>query len=256
MTLDNTRRPYQTRRIATKRSVDKPCPRFTTTGACNRGLTCPYQHDPNKIAICWPFLHGTCPHTADTCALSHESTPNRTPLCVHFANNGRCTRVNCPFPHVHVGARTGVCREFAVLGYCERGLDCDKQHVRECPDFAERGDCPNKKCKLPHVIRANRRRQPAASSAAQAPIKVDDKTEATAESVGSTLTDGLQTSAPSVSAEEAQLGDEYISLTFHESESEEEDSDEEEDEGDDDDDGKNEEEGEGPTTSGDDDDAL
>ncbi|KAI0311749.1 hypothetical protein OF83DRAFT_1068297 [Amylostereum chailletii] len=239
MTLANNRRPYHPRR-ASKKSIDKPCPRFTTTGACTRGLTCPYKHDSSKIAICWPFLQGTCPHSADTCALSHDPTPERTPLCVHFANNGRCTRVGCPFPHVHTGARSGVCRDFAVLGFCETGLNCERQHVRECPDFAERGECPNKRCKLPHVIRANRHR-------------VQVSTASTSTSTGTSLdapasgpavqTESSQPAASSVSAIDARLGDEYISLTFVESESEEEEEEEGEEEGEEE---ENEEEGQDP----------
>ncbi|KAJ7117613.1 hypothetical protein C8R44DRAFT_791126 [Mycena epipterygia] len=229
MTLTNSRRPYQSRRLANKRLKysDKPCPRFTTTGTCSRGLTCLYQHDPAKIAICWNFLQGNCSNTAETCNLSHDPTPERTPLCLHFLNKGRCTRAACPFPHVNVGARQGVCRDFAVLGYCERGLDCDKQHVRECPDFAERGACATKGCKLPHVIRANRNRKPAtvAASSTVAPTATE---AATAPSLS-----GVADS--SVTAEDAQLGDEFISLTFNESESSE-------DEDDDDESGEEEEE--------------
>ncbi|KZT65772.1 hypothetical protein DAEQUDRAFT_731071 [Daedalea quercina L-15889] len=234
MTLNNTKRPYQSRRMSNRRKyLNKPCPRFTTTGACNRGLTCMYQHDPSKIAICWNFLQGSCPNTAETCPLSHDPTPERTPLCVHFANNGRCTRPNCPFPHVRVGQREGVCRDFAVLGYCEKGLDCDKQHVRECPDFAEKGACTTKGCKLPHVIRANRARktvQPtvisqrtdnAVASAGQS------SAAASASSVEPGAGSDVSSSHP-VTAEDAQLGDEFISLTFHESESEDDDEDESE----------------------------
>jgi hypothetical protein len=169
-----------------------------------------YQHDPSKIAICWNFLQGNCPKTAETCALSHDPTPERTPLCLHFLNKGRCTRERCPFPHVNVGARQGVCRDFAVLGYCERGLDCDKQHVRECPDFAEKGTCSTKGCKLPHVIRANRNR------------KVVEPTTA----VTTTTETPPSEDEGRVTAETGQLGDEYISLTFNESD----DSDSEEDE--------------------------
>ncbi|KAF9561213.1 hypothetical protein CPC08DRAFT_439709 [Agrocybe pediades] len=223
MTLNNTRRPYpyvvfflhfltlmmsadrSSRKAANKRInkyVDKPCPRFTTTGACSRGLTCMYQHDPAKIAICWNFLQDNCSKTAETCNLSHEPTPERTPLCVHFLNNGRCTREKCPFPHVNVGQREGICRDFAVLGYCERGLECDRQHVRECPDFAENGTCSTKGCKLPHVIRANRNRKLAAPAV----------------------------SAPASTAEDGQLGDEFISLTFKESDSEEDDEEDNEEE--------------------------
>jgi hypothetical protein len=188
-----------------------------------------YQHDPSKIAICWNFLQDHCPNSAETCNLSHEPTPQRTPLCLHFLNKGRCTREKCPFPHVNVGQRFGVCRDFAVLGYCERGLDCDRQHVRECPDFAEKGNCGTKGCKLPHVIRANRNRKVAGVSLSTEKMDADAATVAGSDSIVLTAEDG-------------QLGDEYISLTFKESDSEDEeesesvesDMDEEDDDDDDD----------------------
>jgi hypothetical protein len=194
-----------------------------SVGSCNRGLTCPYQHDPSKIAICWKFLQGTCAKTAETCELSHDPTPERTPLCVHFNNQGRCTRSGCPFPHVRVGVRPGVCRDFAVLGFCGQGLDCAHAHVRECPDFAERGECTTKGCKLPHVIRANRNRKPVsalgisvAAGAAGAPANSGSASAAPEEAPA-----GLSEPQPTV--EDAQIGDEYISLTFHESEESEDD---------------------------------
>ncbi|EPQ56350.1 hypothetical protein GLOTRDRAFT_39633, partial [Gloeophyllum trabeum ATCC 11539] len=260
MTLNNNVRPYQARRAAKQRKYsDKPCPRFTTTGTCSRGLTCMYQHDPDKIAICWPFLQGTCPNTAETCNLSHDPSPQRVPVCMHFANNGRCTRENCPFPHVRLGPRQGVCRDFAVLGYCEKGLDCEKNHVRECPDFAEKGVCETKGCKLPHVIRANRsRKAPAASGAGSSSVtsstQVADQTSASASKGNSGSSSETNTASaahpPPVSVEDAQIGDEYISLTFHESDESEDasDSDEEEDDHDgDDDDVEDEKEGKDPT---------
>jgi hypothetical protein len=206
-------------------------------GSCNRGLTCAYKHDPVKIAICWPYLQNNCPHSAETCSLSHDSNPHRTPLCVHFANAGRCTRANCLYPHVHVGRREGVCRDFAVLGYCEAGIDCPKQHVRECPDFAESGVCPNKFCKLPHVIRANRTRKPTTS--APAPAVVPAASVPTADNLDSDV------ARPALTVEDSQLGDEYISLTFNESE-------EDEDSSDDDDDDEEEEEGDSSSPSDDD----
>ncbi|KAK0202675.1 hypothetical protein DFS33DRAFT_1342117 [Desarmillaria ectypa] len=252
MTLTNSRRPYQIRKPAQKRMkyIDKPCPRFSTTGVlpliltkthrspitsvyvhhdfsytgvCSRGLTCMYNHDPDKVAICWNFLQGNCSNTA--CLLSHEPTPERTPLCLHFANKGRCNRENCPFPHVHVGARQGVCRDFAVLGYCETGLDCDKQHVRECPDFAEKGTCTTKGCKLPHVIRANRNKKPVTSSTGNpASLIYSNPTSST--------TPGSRSNGNSLekySSADGQLGDEYISLTFIESDEDDEEEEEEED---------------------------
>ncbi|KAJ3721330.1 hypothetical protein DFJ43DRAFT_1042359 [Lentinula guzmanii] len=243
MTLTNGRRPYQsvcllapntgyqltfirTRRASKQMKYsDKQCPRFSTTGSCSHGLTCMYQHDPSKIAICWNFLQDNCPNTADTCNLSHDPIPERTPLCLHFLNKGRCTRPNCLFPHVNVGARHGICRDFAVLGYCGKGLDCDKQHVRECPDFAEKGACSTKGCKLPHVIRANRNRKPAQISVLPSGLSSSIVEAGSVDAQG-------ESRMQHVSADDAQLGDEYISLTFNESESEE--SDDEEDEEDED----------------------
>ncbi|KAF5383611.1 hypothetical protein D9615_003726 [Tricholomella constricta] len=209
---------------------------FYSPGACSRGLTCLYQHDPSKIAICWNFLQGNCTNTMDTCNLSHDPTPERTPLCLHFLNKGRCTRDKCPFPHVNVGARQGVCRDFAVLGYCARGLDCDKQHVRECPDFAEKGICGTKGCKLPHVIRANRTRKPTAK-----PVEVSDPMASGSSAAGSVSaeTDTFeQQQAAHITTNDAQLGDEYISLTFNESESESSDEENEEEEDDEDEEGE------------------
>lgn len=194
--------------------------RIFPSGVCTRGRVCPYKHDPSKIAICWPFLQGSCPNTAENCSLSHDPTPERTPLCVHFANNGRCKNGDsCLFPHVHVGVRNGVCRDFAVLGYCEKGLDCDKQHVRECPDFAERGTCPDRKCKLPHVIRANRRRETAHPVIEKAKLTEGTVTPSVVTQASSASDDSTTDLVPS--AEEGNIGDEYISLTFHESDEDE-----------------------------------
>jgi hypothetical protein len=124
-----------------------------------------------------------------------------------------------------------VCRDFAVLGYCDKGLDCDKQHVRECPDFAEKGSCMTKGCKLPHVIRANRNRRqvtPPATATATAtknteavPTTGSSRSSEQAGAASSGTAD--QVSAPQpASPEAAQVGDDFISLTFIESESESE----------------------------------
>lgn len=159
---------------------------------------------------------------------------------MHFANNGRCTRENCPFPHVRVAARDGICRDFAVLGYCAKGLECDKQHVRECPDFAEKGACLTRGCKLPHVIRANRQRKsnvspvdPPANLTSNAGSASALLLANTDDSIASGLTD-TDSGPQALTAQDATLGDEYISLTFNESYSSEEDTDEDEDEEDED----------------------
>jgi hypothetical protein len=142
-----------------------------------------------------------------------------------------------------------------VLGYCDRGVECSQQHVRECPDFAERGACGNKRCKLPHVIRANRVRKKASSPSGAAPANFrfnigndgDSLDLATAPTADSGSPPG---SLQQLSVENARLGDEYISLTFNESESEEQsddDGDEEDDSGEDEqDDGEGAEKGTDP----------
>ncbi|KAF7370309.1 Zinc finger CCCH domain-containing protein 3 [Mycena sanguinolenta] len=220
MTLTNSRRPYTSSRAPKRPKSDKPCPRFSTTGTCTRGLTCPYTHDPATTAICWPFLSGTCPLPAAQCALSHDPTPERTPLCTHFLAGGTgCTRPSCPFPHVNVGPRTGVCRAFAVLGFCAQGLECPHSHVRECPDFAESGTCTRKGCKLPHVIRA--------AGARKLPSKESGKTTAISEKEkGKDKIDGKK-EEKKVPEADAEMGDEFISLTFNESSEEDEESDDE-----------------------------
>jgi len=206
------------------RKVDKQCPFFTKTGTCSRGKKCPYQHDPDKVAICPRFLHDDCPFTAESCQLSHDPTPNRTPLCIHFANSGRCKNGDkCVYPHFKLAPRTGVCKDFAVLGYCEKGIDCEKQHLKECPGFAENGVCNIKKCKLPHVIRANASRQKKVEKATVTTTSKEDKPAR----FGISFT----TMAPEVTpAVDSSTGNEsigredaeYIPLTFEESDDESE----------------------------------
>lgn len=147
---------------------------------------------------------------------------------------------------MNVGARQGVCRDFAVLGYCDKGLDCDKQHVRECPDFAEKGICSTKGCKLPHVIRANRNRKPAPIALTTAPTdSPPSQLTVGSVSLGTNNDSSLEQQPPQslVTVDQAQLGDEYISLTFNESESSEEgtEDEDEEDEDEDEDDSEGEE---------------
>lgn len=203
-----------------KAKLDKQCPFFSRTGLCNRGKSCRYQHDPEKVAICPRFLTGDCPSSAENCLLSHSPTLNRVPPCVHFQNNGRCKNGDkCVYPHVRVGVKHSVCRDFAVLGYCEKGIDCEEAHVRECPDFAETGTCKNPRCKLPHVIRANRKK----AVAPDPPKAVDSSTS------NETSTDSQQLPVNGVDFT-FEGGDEYIPLTFVESDEEEEDGEGEESE--------------------------
>ncbi|GAA5999074.1 uncharacterized protein JCM10292_003307 [Rhodotorula paludigena] len=135
----------------TKPKSDKLCRFFQRTGQCSRAHTCPYVHDSAKIAICPAFLRSSCPRTPSTCALSHTPNAHRSPHCVHFPS---CARgAACPYAHVVVSAHAPVCRDFVELGWCDRGDECDKRHVRECWRFAETGRCDVKGCREPHVLR-------------------------------------------------------------------------------------------------------
>ncbi|KAF2096928.1 hypothetical protein NA57DRAFT_78517 [Rhizodiscina lignyota] len=148
------------------------CPVFTTTGSCLNGPNCRFTHDPNKVAICKDFLaKGSCPH-GDNCDLSHDPTPNRVPACIHFLR-GNCTNDDCRYAHVKVNPGAPVCRQFATLGYCEKGVACDERHVKECPDYANKGACHKKSCQLPHVDRAGQLRK---AASAQVSEGNDDRT--------------------------------------------------------------------------------
>ena len=63
---------------------------------------------------------------------------------------------------MHVNPAALVCRDFALLGYCERGALCNERHAHECPDYANNGACGNKNCHLPHIDRAGQIRKHAA----------------------------------------------------------------------------------------------
>lgn len=152
----------------TKRSVNKPCRFFTSTGAspaigaahepgqCRSGLTCPYTHDPDKVAACPKWLRNRCPLKASACPLSHVADPRRMPHCTHYP---RCNKPagSCPYPHVHVAPSAPVCADFGRTGWCELGTACPNRHVRECPEFGETGTCKTAGCRLPHIIRRRAR---------------------------------------------------------------------------------------------------
>ncbi|KAK9241179.1 hypothetical protein V1525DRAFT_392353 [Lipomyces kononenkoae] len=141
-----------------RKSIDEPCRYFTMTGKCGRGLSCPYNHDPNHVALCPLYLHNKCQNPS--CDLSHTPSPHNSPLCVHF-QRGHCSNPNCKYTHMTVAPDAKVCRDFALKLYCDAGDKCTGRHVFECPDFEESGTCPRgeKRCKLMHVFRAGKNKQ-------------------------------------------------------------------------------------------------
>lgn len=161
------------------KNVDIACPYFTrsgkvsaysgmgklTVGTCERGLSCPFRHNPDEVAICKFYLKDSC--TRPNCPLSHKPSAHNTPLCVHYLK-GNCTNANCKYTHMDVDTNARVCRDLAYLGYCALGDKCTKRHVFECPDFEEFGKCARKNCRLKHVLRANDTHQ-----TGQGPVNLD-----------------------------------------------------------------------------------
>ncbi|CCJ31194.1 unnamed protein product, partial [Pneumocystis jirovecii] len=139
------------------KKIEKHCQYYTRLGKCVQGKSCPYKHDPNHVAICPLFMKGKC-QNKNSCDLSHEPTPHRVSACLHFLR-GRCSNTNCLYAHVRVNPSAPVCRAFAIDGYCEKGIECREKHLRECPDFSEKGTCLIKNCRLPHIERAARKRK-------------------------------------------------------------------------------------------------
>ena len=149
-------------------------------GSCIKGPQCRFVHDPSKTAICKSFLKGSCP-SGESCDLSHDSTPERSPACLHFLR-GNCSNANCLYTHVRASPTAPVCRAFGVYGYCEKGAQCKDRHVFECPDFSNTGKCATKGCKLLHrekasVLRKNANRGEASADDNSSDLSSDDDDE-------------------------------------------------------------------------------
>ncbi|XP_053571400.1 zinc finger CCCH domain-containing protein 3 [Bombina bombina] len=131
------------------------CMYYSRFGKCNRGESCPYIHDPEKVAVCTRFVRGTCKKTDGSCPFSHKVSKEKMPVCSYFLK-GICHNNDCPYSHVYVSKKAEICTEF-LKGYCPMGERCKKKHTLLCPDFAKDGRCPKgSKCKLQHHQRKRR----------------------------------------------------------------------------------------------------
>ena len=137
------------RRAAAKPLRLKPlCLAFCRTGRCRKPEgQCQLRHDPDTVAICRHWLHGTC--TGDGCPLQHKVNRARMPVCTFFMQ-GRCAVESCPYLHTEVSPEAPVCTAFAQ-GYCARGATCPLLHALTCPAVAAGKLCPNRAaCRLYH----------------------------------------------------------------------------------------------------------
>ncbi|XP_041791538.1 zinc finger CCCH domain-containing protein 3 isoform X2 [Chelmon rostratus] len=149
-----------------KKQLKQYCMYYNRFGKCNRGNSCTYIHDPDKVAVCTRFLRGTCKQADGTCPFSHKVAKEKMPVCSYFLK-GICNNSDCPYSHVYVSRKAEVCEDF-VKGYCPEGEKCKKKHTLVCPDFSKTGSCPRgARCKLQHRQRAKR----SASNASTTPAK-------------------------------------------------------------------------------------
>uniref|UniRef100_A0A3Q2PSJ2 Zinc finger CCCH domain-containing protein 3 n=1 Tax=Fundulus heteroclitus TaxID=8078 RepID=A0A3Q2PSJ2_FUNHE len=149
-----------------KKQQKQYCMYYNRFGKCNRGTSCPFIHDPDKVAVCTRFLRGTCKQADGTCPFSHKVAKEKMPVCSYFLK-GICNNSDCPYSHVYVSRKAEVCEDF-VKGYCPEGEKCKKKHTLVCPDFSKTGSCPRgSRCKLQHRQRVKR----SPSSTATVPVK-------------------------------------------------------------------------------------
>ncbi|XP_068446177.1 zinc finger CCCH domain-containing protein 3 [Clinocottus analis] len=149
-----------------KKQQKQYCMYYNRFGKCNRGNSCPYIHDPDKVAVCTRFLRGTCKQADGTCPFSHKVAKEKMPVCSYFLK-GICNNSECPYSHVYVSHKAEVCEDF-VKGYCPEGEKCKKKHTLVCPDFSKMGSCPRgARCKLQHRQLAKR----GASNTSSTPAK-------------------------------------------------------------------------------------
>ncbi|XP_061883951.1 zinc finger CCCH domain-containing protein 3 [Entelurus aequoreus] len=143
------------RQARQKKQPRQYCMYYNRFGKCNRGTSCPYIHDPDKVAVCTRFLRGTCKQADGTCPFSHKVAKEKMPVCSYFLK-GICNNSDCPYSHVYVSHKAKVCEDF-VRGYCPEGEKCKKKHTLLCPDFSKTGSCPQgARCKLQHRQRTKR----------------------------------------------------------------------------------------------------
>ncbi|RMC14701.1 hypothetical protein DUI87_06873 [Hirundo rustica rustica] len=146
------------RQAKQKKKKKEYCMYYNRFGKCNRGESCPYIHDPEKVAVCTRFLRGTCKKTDGTCPFSHKVSKDKMPVCSYYLK-GICSNSNCPYSHVYVSRKAEVCQDF-LKGYCPMGEKCKKKHTLVCPDFAKKGVCPKgSRCKLLHPQKRRRPQQ-------------------------------------------------------------------------------------------------
>ncbi|XP_073233213.1 uncharacterized protein [Porites lutea] len=154
-----------------KPASEQYCMFYNRFGKCNKQDTCPYIHDPSKVAVCTKFLRGRCKNLDGSCPFSHKIDRDKMPVCQFFLR-GTCSNDNCPYSHVNVSKKAEVCEDF-LKGFCALGQQCNKKHILECEEFARTGECSKgSKCKLMHRTRKSALRKRKTSTKEENTAKV------------------------------------------------------------------------------------
>ncbi|GFU54843.1 zinc finger CCCH domain-containing protein 3 [Nephila pilipes] len=122
------------------------CMFYNRFGRCNKGVKCPFVHDPSKIAVCTRFLRGTC--KTKNCPFSHEICPGKMAICSFFLI-ASCTKTDCPYRHEALSPDAKLCKAF-VQGYCPDGKECKQAHILVCPQFIQGNCSKGDTCAFPH----------------------------------------------------------------------------------------------------------
>ncbi|KAH9499102.1 Zinc finger CCCH domain-containing protein 3 [Bulinus truncatus] len=97
------------------KSQKQHCLFFGRFGKCVRGDSCPYIHDPLKVAVCTRFLRGKCDEAQ--CPFTHKASINKMPVC------DKCKKLH-----------SFVCPTFSFTGTCLRGVNCPMLHRQRQKD--------------------------------------------------------------------------------------------------------------------------
>lgn len=145
------------------------CKFFSKLGICTNA-NCKFVHDPRNVAACKDFLASDNCKYGSKCRLSHKlGNEYVTPHCKDFAQRSckfergaeqwtqsreQDSAVCCRYIHsTIVNSSYPVCRQFAHMGFCYRGLHCKFPHYLECPDSNYTSTCFLNHCKFPHIER-------------------------------------------------------------------------------------------------------
>lgn len=192
------------RQAKQKKKKKEYCMYYNRFGKCNRGESCPYIHDPEKVAVCTRFLRGTCKKTDGTCSFSHKVSKDKMPVCSYFLK-GICNNSNCPYSHVYVSRKAEICQDF-LKGYCPMGEKCKKKHTLVCPDFAKKGSCPRgAQCKLLHPQKKRHPREAEDGDQSDPPAKWRRLREETGRNDPAQLHDDGEMPGPSSTEQEVKF---------------------------------------------------